>query len=391
MFFHKKEPHFDWVLDNELWGTYGDFVGGVLGTIFTTITVLLMVKTFTQQRQDYSDNDKNQKKITQATRKFYAKQNKDNNDSQEKLNEAIRFNSLFFELLKLYQQQVSLLNIEESKTSGKRCFDIWMDILLNGMNIGIGEDKYQKQIVDLYMKLYIENRTDISSFFRTLYRIFDTIESSKIEEQKKVEYAKIVRAQLSENEMLLLRYNAICYYGENFRRYINEYNLLKHVPIMSLLEFTYWSKVINQKENTGLNMVFNDTTKFLFDRYKNKTDLNEHKYVDDNNTRYNLKTSYPTPYRIDLALERQSNIMNMYNEFAAFEKYSVSDALRLLKRFLEYIVFYANFGVFNDIDDLKIEGDSITDGDTNIYKASVYSISGKSKIQLTFNHKKRQV
>lgn len=42
----------DYIIDNSLWGTFGDFVGGVLGTTFTVISVLLVVKTFIHQQYE---------------------------------------------------------------------------------------------------------------------------------------------------------------------------------------------------------------------------------------------------------------------------------------------------------------------------------------------------
>lgn len=72
-----------YIVDNELLGTYGDFVGGVLGTIFALISVLIMIRTFNQQRNVTIKN-------------------------QEQL-ENQRFNELFFELLHLYQTEVSEL------------------------------------------------------------------------------------------------------------------------------------------------------------------------------------------------------------------------------------------------------------------------------------------
>lgn len=63
-------------LDNTLFGTYGDFVGGVLGTIFTVISVLLVIKTFKYQQE-----------VTKSNERQLVVQ---------------RFNDLFFELLHLY-------------------------------------------------------------------------------------------------------------------------------------------------------------------------------------------------------------------------------------------------------------------------------------------------
>ena len=72
----------DYIADYARLGTYGDFVGGVLGTIFGVISVLLMFKTFDHQRKATADNQ------TQL--------------------EIERFHDLFFELLRLYQAKCQI-------------------------------------------------------------------------------------------------------------------------------------------------------------------------------------------------------------------------------------------------------------------------------------------
>lgn len=389
-FFINRPLCWGWQLDNELFGTYGDFFGGVLGTIFTLITVLLMVKTFSQQRRDNIKNDRNRKRLSKATQAFYSEQNKNNTDAQSKLNEDIRFNSLFFELLRLYQNQVSLLrtNIDGKIIAGKDCFNFWTFMLLQEMREKPRQNGMGVAIVDVYMNVYVENRTNISSVFRTLYRVFDTIEQSAIDEPKKVSYAKIVRAQLSENEMVLLRYNAMCYYGEKFQEYINEYNLLKHVPMMSLLEFSHWSSLLDATEQTGLNMIFNDSLKFLLNKYKKRIDDNEYVYIESNKSKYKFLISYPTPYRIGVSLLRFDNEKDFYREFMAFEKFKDTDCLELLQRFLEYAVLYANFCRYNEESDIKFGTSKTSNQGVTTFEAFAYSISGKRKIQLSYDYKK---
>ncbi len=73
----------DYIIDNNLLGTFGDFIGGVLGTIFALISILILIRTFSQQR---AVTIKNKEQI-----------------------ENQRFNDLFFELLRLYQSEISEL------------------------------------------------------------------------------------------------------------------------------------------------------------------------------------------------------------------------------------------------------------------------------------------
>ena len=70
-------------IDYNLFGTLGDYIGGVLGTIFMLLSCLLLVRTFRQQQV-----------VTEG--------NKQQLESQ-------RFNDLFFELMNLYHREVAEL------------------------------------------------------------------------------------------------------------------------------------------------------------------------------------------------------------------------------------------------------------------------------------------
>ena len=73
------------------------------------------------------------------------------------------------------------------------------------------------------------------SCFRHLYRIFKYIdESSLIDEDEKYDYACIVRAQLSESELLMLFYNAINDDDSKFKRLIEKYAIFNNLNVDEL-------------------------------------------------------------------------------------------------------------------------------------------------------------
>lgn len=383
MFFWHKKPNFDFTLDHSLWGTYGDFVGGVLGTIFMMITVLLMIKTFGQQRKDYEDNDKKQRNITTQTRRFYKKQNENNIQSQQKLNEEIRFNSLFFEMLRLYQQQVSFLYLAENKEiQGKLCFNSWVEKLSSTKIKGTNREHIDKEIAESFMCFYVENQTLISSIYRTLYRIFDTVNYSLIDEDKKVGYIKIVRAQLSESEMFLLRYNAQTYYGRNFIEYINKYNLLKHIPIFSLLEFNPWRVKVKGTEITAINILLNESLRF-FTKYDAETE-NPNFYIGSDTSKYALCSLYPSPFRIELRLYEYKDKTDDFRGLNVFDKFESIEKQSLLQRFFEYLIFDSNFNQYNEEDKIDIQSKKEETDTAFSWCVSANSILGDRRIQLKY-------
>lgn len=113
--------------------------------------------------------------------------------------------------------------------------------------------KRKKQADDLYVSFYIQHKNQVAHYFRTLYRIFCFIDNSELKEREKVEYAKIMRAQLSESELFFLYYNAFTSYGYNFQYIINKYNLIKHSHFQKNQSIKstphYWKAQKNIRQN----------------------------------------------------------------------------------------------------------------------------------------------
>lgn len=204
--------------DGELFGNYGDFIGGLL----SVVSIYLLVETLKEQRA-----------TSKEQRVFTEKQQKSTNDQQ--------MGTLFFHLLKHLQREVSDLNIttEDGRYTNKDFFEELRRELQEGF---ISTGSYKKdvtQALSSYFKLYAKHPR-LGSYFRILYRICEVIDQSRLDGIDKAKYIKILRAQLTNSELLLLRYNAQTPHGKKFKHYINEYNLLKHHPIFELLEFKRW-------------------------------------------------------------------------------------------------------------------------------------------------------
>lgn len=324
-----KDPNY--VVDKELFGTFGDFIGGVLGTIFSIISIILIVKTFIHQRQITKDN--------------------------EKQLETQRFNDMFFELLRLYQSEVSELcgqfetptnkNKTESTEvvyNNKDFFDFEKERLqLLFVNEKSYDNNRQNSLI-LYMSFYIENRTKLGAYYRTLYRIYDLIDNSGIEEKSKKNYLKIMRAQLTESELFFLRYNALSYHGHKFIKYINKYNILKHLPAFELLEFKDWWKTLNQTERMGMNIIFDNLNRYLRKIFENKYSGMS---IKDKNSKYNFSIKVENNYDVQITFYIDKTKKNTIIEYSALEKFDPKRIQQLLDCFIKEIFIYSNFQKFN--------------------------------------------
>ena len=331
----------EYIADYARLGTYGDFVGGVLGTIFGVISVLLVIKTFNHQQTATSDN-KQQLEIE-------------------------RFHDLFFELLRLYQSQVSDLcgvyrTFEKSKKdnltedentelheysyNNKDFFDFEKEKLQRVFTPKKSFEQNQAEALKTYMFFYIKNKDKIGAYYRTLYRIYDLIDNAKtIPEGIKKDYLKIIRAQLTETELFFLRYNALTYYGRKFIKYINEYNILKHLPVFELLEFKDWWKDLDVVERAGLNIVFTnlrDTLHKVWDR-KNVKISTSGKIDSKYSFMIEIRNCADVEIKVVIDDSKESTSM----ELLAFKHFDAKRLQQLLDCYIKEIFIYSHFSSHN--------------------------------------------
>lgn len=342
-----------YVVDSTLFGTYGDFIGGVLGTIFTIISVFFLLVTFRHQRIVTKDNHKQM--------------------------ETQRFNDLFFELLHLYQSEVDelcgssqIIDSMEKKDDGKirvqgkdwnynnkDYFDFEKEKIQKKYRNRKSYIENIKQSVNYYMLFYIENRSKIGAYFRTLYRIYELIDcSSEISEKQKKEYSKIVRAQLTESELFFIRYNAMTIYGKSFVKYINKYNILKHLPAFELLEFKDWwgkdsnSPGLNIVEREGINIIYSLIRKKLQEVLK-KSSSNNYvvELMPDDEAKYQISMTLIQQYDFSVTITIKTDSTKMTNEFLGFNKMEEKRIQQLMDCFLKELFMYSNFCKLNNLED----------------------------------------
>lgn len=245
-----------WNPDNKInltsTGLMGDFIGGLVGTLFTLVGIILLFETLALQRLELSES-----------RKVFEKQ---------------QFENTFFNLLNLYVEVVKGLHyskndllFEDKLYTGKEFFEIQHKEFYSSFTPKSDIQKTRKEATLSYLKFYTSTKEQTAHYFRTIYRIFRFIENSKFDIKDKQQYAKIVRAQLSESECFFLHYNAFTEYGSKFRELINEYNIVKHLPTLEKVEFKKHITTLTQLEKNGVQLVLDDTKLFL------KSSLNESK------------------------------------------------------------------------------------------------------------------
>ena len=200
-----------WSYSTTVWGTFGDFVGGVIGTIFNLVGVVLIYLTFRTQTK--------------------------NSNLQQ-------FESTFFSLLANQRDIVkNLSGIEYNyslNTVGKTEKPVhggeYIELVSKRLKHAIDKIKFgtpKAELLDLiteaYDNVYDGREEQLDHYFRHLYHIVKYTNSASIEEEDRRKYVDIVQAQMSDNELYLAFYNGIGRYGrEKFLPLMDKYQFIEN-------------------------------------------------------------------------------------------------------------------------------------------------------------------
>ncbi|WP_058962303.1 putative phage abortive infection protein [Type-E symbiont of Plautia stali] len=114
--------------------------------------------------------------------------------------------------------------------------------------------------IGLQYSHHFNNRSqNLSHYYRFLFNFYKFIDESDIENEDKKKYANILRAQISNYELLMLFYNSLSENGEKFKSYFEKYEVLDNLPVLKL---TYRNHVllVNEKcwgDNKGALAIIN--------------------------------------------------------------------------------------------------------------------------------------
>lgn len=335
----RREYNLKYPFDEDLLGNYGDFIGGLL----SVVSIYLLVETLKEERA----TSKEQRDFTEKQQALIEKQQK-NADGQQ-------INSLFFDLLKHLQREVSDLNIttEDGRYTNKDFFEELRRELQESFTTTSIYDKDVNQAINRYFELYAKHPR-LGSYFRILYRICEVIDQSTLDGIEKAKYIKILRAQLTNSELLLLRYNAQTPHGTKFKEYINEYNLLKHLPIFELLEFKRWWGPLEGNPVDRLRVsVFCDEFKhqikeLLKDPERSKSRLHR--------GGWKCSITKCSDIRIEVKIVKPRNPLP-YDPFSGFRTMDDMELMERLRGLFESILIeifsYSNFGRKREMESLS--------------------------------------
>lgn len=275
-----KRPLFylDETIDHGLFGTLGDFVGGILGTIVAVFSVYFLVRTLRSQIDSNTENVKSNISVISSNRRLL------------ELNNLQIFDNQFQTLYNQYLLAVN--NYKEGDVTGRKALEKKVERFLKcNFDNAFEFKRRSKAAVSKFEDFYAENRAELSVHFRVLYLLVSMIAEADIDESNRVVYAKCIRGQLSEGELAILRYNCMTINGQKMQQFVNHFNLLKHLPLMTLFEFRRWETIIEKEE------LLSAVDSLFITLKKGITNLND--IPENNSATIDVSTRYKIDYGFD--------------------------------------------------------------------------------------------
>lgn len=361
---HQPWLKWDYAIDNTKWGTFGDFIGGVIGTACAYISLRLLVK-----------NLKEQEKANEYL--------KASNYRSSEVYELQLVHKNISSLSRLYRQIINGFKSKDGKCGVDAMNAVAKELYDN--YVCSEKDNMEKRIEDarkLFDAQYITHRDTMAVYYRLLYQIFQIIWQSELKGDKKALLSKMQRSQFAENELLLLRYNCLTPNGMKMRFYVNQFNLLKHLPLSHLLEFKKWVKDLDDVQRNRLDTECVALKKCIKNMLikDGKVEVHNIEY----SKKYQGKITIPADKKechfelVRYTKEETSEDITSMDQ--VLDKWDDQKLRDFFVDFFMYVFDYSNFSQFNNISELSITHDIKTEN--NGKKHTIWTLVRKDKSPL---------
>lgn len=270
--------------EHSVWGSTGDYFGGILNPVVSLFTLWLLFRTYQQQQYEFRATRWRMKRQEDELARQVAeleqqtKLQKAELDDQAKANRTTSFENTFFQLLNNHRQLLGSLDMEDGKkeVTGRDVFvflrknltETWKSYVgqthetlqskrneLNApgsmiFNKRQWQTKYdhieaflnipneQQRIEMVYSRFYNSKQDDLGPYFRSLYNLLRYVHENSPKPKSATFYIKLIRAELSSSQLVILFYNCLTERGSKMRGYIESYGLLKHLDANLLLDYS---------------------------------------------------------------------------------------------------------------------------------------------------------
>lgn len=326
----------EYVLNTEIVGHYGDFIGGAIGTL---VSIVLLYYTLKLQRRDSENNVQ-----------VYKQQ---------------QLNDLFFHLLKQYDDILKTFKTrttDDNELQGRKALHFKLKEMYEQFDVKENDSQNRKHAVSSFLNFYSVSRDFSPIYFRTLFRVFKLLETSdKCLRVHSIQLMKILRAQLSDSELALLRYNGMSRQGAKFVPLINKFNLLKHLPPLELMEYKRWSKKMTLGEQGCTNVLLLETKHNIQKVLETPSSVESYS---NNPRKYNINVSSndeAAELKVYLYINKNV-ILNDSDLIRGIYKLAEDERLSLLLFFVKDCLVLSSFNKLNSYKDLEFDSKKDEEG-----------------------------
>lgn len=204
------------------WGAFGDYMGGLLNPLISLFTLMVAVQVWRMQKTELLE-----------TRKAV--------EEQGKTAEQQRREQRFFDLLNLYKSTVESISVEQVSGngqvrtfSGKRAFSSLTSNRLSRKLTPLFEPRgswgafLEPAMHHEIAEIWSQESSFLDHYFRVIFTLLR--EAEPLLQNDRFRYIKMLRAQLSRDEINLLALNLIFdEEGKRMRGLVATYGFLKHL------------------------------------------------------------------------------------------------------------------------------------------------------------------
>lgn len=209
-------------------GISGDFFG-FANAVFSALAFAMLIVTLWMQKHELS-LQREEIKNTQEELKGQKLEMQQQNASLRQQT----FENTFFGMLQMHGEVVAAIKPSSDPQKGREAFQYLLSTFRNfgdppkPKGVHGGNQPNAIPNVARYEKWYENYETHVGHYFRTLYNLVRYVDEHGGEQRES--YARLIRAQLSSNELQLLLFNGLSEHGiEKFKPLIEKYTLLKHL------------------------------------------------------------------------------------------------------------------------------------------------------------------
>jgi hypothetical protein len=207
-------------------GQWGDFFGGFLNPILTFITFMGVLVTIVLQQRELKESREELRRSANAL------------VAQTDISGRQLFESTFFQMLSLHNNIVNEIDlvIGSNTKHGRDCFNNFLKSLskaYKSQEATRGEVPEIELIQNAYKEYWKTKNVELGHYYRYLFNMIRYVSENSY---ARPYHSKLIRAQLSDQEVVLLMYNSLSEAGSPFKQFALEFDLFDNLPIEMLLD-----------------------------------------------------------------------------------------------------------------------------------------------------------